>query len=202
MKKVLLTIIAALFIFSGCQDDNSILGPNNDNIQASSSDKGRVILPKWITLPDDGTLAKSFETKEDWSLEAFIPADEDNEIKIVREYKGGIYGVVKIQVILKIYKGTVNEDAYVAMYVDDENGTVTFKASQVFNKPAELYVKYEGIDLKEAVGPEIGFVFSPSYGTTESVKYKEIKYDLDKGKLELTAGLVSQFTQYGFITSN
>ena len=86
------------------------------------------------------------------------------------------------------------------MYVDDENGTVTFKSSQVFNKYAELYVKYEGIDLTEAVGPEIDFIFSPEYGTIESVNYKEIKYDLEKGNLELTAGLVSQFTEYGFIT--
>jgi hypothetical protein len=199
MKKVLLTIITALFIFTGCQDDNSILQPSEDNLQASSSEKGRVILPKYITLPEDGTLAKTIESTDSWYVEGFFPADEDNSIIVNREYKGGIYGLVKVNVVLKIYKGTFKKDAYVAMYVNDENGTVTFKASQVLTQPAELYVKYEGIDLKEAVEPEIDFVFAPQYGTIESVNRKEIKYDLAKGELQLTAGLVSQFTQYGFV---
>ena len=201
MKKVLITLITLLFVLVGCQDNNSILEPNDNNIQASSSGKGRVILPKYITLPDDGTLAKTVETKDSWSIEGFFPADEDNELKIVREYKGGIYGLVKVNVVLKIYKGTFKEDAYVAMYVDEENGTVTFKASQVLNQPAELYAKYEGIDLTEAVGPEIDFIFSPNYETIESVDYKEIKYDISAGKLELAGGQVTQFTEYGFITS-
>ena len=91
MKKVLITLITLLFTLVGCQDNNSILEPNDDNIQASSSDKGRVILPKYITLPDRWQpLRKTYETKEAWTLEAFVPCDEDNELKITREYKGGI----------------------------------------------------------------------------------------------------------------
>ena len=51
MKKVILTIIAALFILVGCQENNSILEPETEQFDASTLKKGRIIIDRNL---DDG----------------------------------------------------------------------------------------------------------------------------------------------------
>ena len=59
MKKLASLIIFTLAFLVGCQDDNSILEPNND--LANSLNKGRPIL----SLDDDGSSSRIIDGSED-----------------------------------------------------------------------------------------------------------------------------------------
>ena len=72
MKKLAILILLSLFVLAGCQDDNSILAPNNDYASDDLS-KGRPILG----LGDD-----SFITTEDFdNLDDLEDADSGDKVK-------------------------------------------------------------------------------------------------------------------------
>jgi hypothetical protein len=201
MKKIASFILAVAFFMIGCQDDNSILGPNNELSDASSSPKGRLILANWIELPDDGTLAKVGDTDgAGWTVTQKVPSNQDTKLIIEEKYEGGIHGVVKISTVLKIYAGTVKEDTYVTLNVDDEYGIVTFSSPQAFNKKAELYVTFVGLDLDDVESEDIEFIYLDETEEIMGVESKAMTVDESTGTISLYAGMVSEFAQYGFVT--
>lgn len=202
MKKLVSIILLSIFFAVGCQDDNSILEPTNNFSESSPSSKGRVIWNRWINLPEEGMGKLVDGTLAGWTVTEFVPSNKDTELIIKEEYKGGLYGDVKIEVNLKIFKGTLKQDAYVAMYVNNEDGTVTFKSDQEFNKYAELKIKFEGLDLSETNEDDISFGLMSEYGTIVPAICKNVKMDQSGGKIELEEGMVLDFTQYGIMTSN
>ena len=202
MQKLISLILLSIFFALGCQDDNSILEPTNNFSEASLSSKGRVIWNRWINLPEEGLGKLVDGTLAGWTVTEYVTSNKDTELIIKEEYKGGIWGNVKIEVSLKIFAGTLKNDAYVAMYVNNEDGTVTLKSTQVFNKYAELNVKFEGLDLSETTNNDLSFGLLNEYGIIEPTKYINIKMDESVGKIELEQGMVLDFTQYGISTTN
>ena len=202
MKKLVSIILLSIFFAVGCQDDNSILEPTNNFSEESPSSKGRIIWNRWINLPEEGLGKLVDGTVTGWTVTEFVSSDKDTDLIIKEEYKGGIFGSVTIEVKLKIYAGTLKEDGYVAMYVNNENGTVSFKAREVFNKYAELSVKFGGIDLTETNNEDLSFGLLNDYGSIELTKYNAIKMDMSSGTILLNQGMVLDFTQYGIMTSN
>ena len=53
MKKVLITLIVLLFALVGCQENNSILEPENEQFDASTFNKGRIIIDRNLDDGDD-----------------------------------------------------------------------------------------------------------------------------------------------------
>jgi len=155
--KIFLTISSLMLLFAiGCQESN-IVEPLEGNLNSlyknpeteaipvlnSVSDKYNTNAyrssPNWIDLPARGTLNKYVSNSQGYSITKFVPNDEDTELIIDDNYVGGVHGEVKIIVKLKFYAGTVKEDNFVTMHVNDKNGTVTFEPSQIFNKDGFTY---------------------------------------------------------------
>jgi hypothetical protein len=84
------------------------------------------------------------------------------------------------------------------MSVDDENGTITYSPSMNFNKPAELYLKLEGLDLYDISKNSIDFAYHDPTGSFGQVDYKEIIVDISSGIVELKEGKIPHFSRYGF----
>ena len=202
MKKLVSLILLSLFLVVGCQDDNSILEPTNNISEASPSQKGRVILPAWIRLPEKNSLSKLIRNSDGWTVTVFVPSDKNMKIEVKEEYEAGIHGKVKVDVQLKIEKGTFDSDRLLTMNVNDQNGTVTFEPSLTLNQHAELIAKFEGIDLTNYREEDVSFGYLDGDKTIQQAIFKEIKVDIDKGKLELKDGIVSNFTTFGWTVPN
>ena len=185
MKTLFSLSVVGLLFWGGCQESSRIVEPEND--QAPT--------PKWIELPKNISHSSSIEME--FSAFQRINGNSGGEIILDRNYSG-TNGDVKIIAKLKFYEGSFKGTELITMTVDDVNGTVTYSPSMNFDKPAELYLKLEGLDLSGINPEDIDFVyFSPS-GTIGSVAYKEIKVDIQSGTLELKEGIIPHFLRLGF----
>jgi hypothetical protein len=185
MKTLLSLMVVSLLFWTGCQESSSIVEP--ETVQTSA--------PNWIELPKNTSQSSSIEME--FSASENIDGNSGGEIKLDRNYYGP-NGKVKIIAKLKFDKGSFNGTKLITMIVDDVNGTVTYSPSMNFDKPAELYLKLEGLDLSGINPDDIDFVyFSPS-GTYGPITYKEIKVDIQSGTLELKDGLIPHFSRFGF----
>jgi anti-anti-sigma regulatory factor len=108
---------------------------------------------------------KSLLKDGEFSITEYVKTDEDTELIIDRCYEGGIHGEVKIISKLKFYAGTIKQNTYITMTVDDVNGTISFDPSMKFNKDVELYVKFEGLDLGDLSEEYIDFVYLANDGS-------------------------------------
>lgn len=197
MKKFAILISLALLFFVGCQDDNSILAPTNNLSETGGATKGRVIWGKWIELPEQG-LSKEIDDGTGWTVTSKVPSKEDIKIVVEQKYVGGIHGYVKISVVAVIYAGTVKEDTYVTMNVNEYNGTVRFASPQLFNRAVELFIRFEGIDLNDVEKDEISFGYLANDLSIQPAKFKEMQFEQSTGTMVLNGGLVYDLTTYGW----
>lgn len=203
MKSLVSIILLSIFFMIGCQDDNSILEPTNNLSTASPQNKGRIILPKFISLPGedtDGSLAK-FVDGVGWTTTNLVTSSNDTELVVKEKYEGGIHGKVQIEVKIKVLKGSIYEDDYMTMTVNENNGTVAISSSQYLNKDAELSIKFVGLNLEDETSEDISFGFLADDGFIEQGNFKEVKFDRASGTLELVEGRISNITEYGFTTT-
>ena len=208
MKKVLSLILFAVFVFAGCQDDQSILGPD-DSISESPTPKGRVILPNYITLPDDGSFAKVSEDGAYWYVTQYVD-DEDCNLVLEEIYEGGVHGAVKVYANLSIDEDAVDEEGYATLDISRDYGIVSFGPSEVFQSYATLDLMFVGVDLSDVSEPStltissqqtVSFVKVNDDGTTEEVKYNGIKVDKSNGTLYVSGAVVYSSCDYAFVTA-
>jgi hypothetical protein len=69
-----------------------------------------------------------------------------------------------------------------------------------FNKPAELSLSFEGIDLEELnlTSADYDFVFIDDNGDTEVVGYNAIHVNESQGKIWVTKAKINHFSRYAF----
>jgi len=184
MKTFLAVMITGIFFFAGCSEKDSIVNPENNQTSA----------PNWITLPQrSGNLVEA-ET----STTKNINGSSGGEIIIDWNYNGGPHGEVKVIAKLKFLSGSFSGTKTITMVVNDVDGTITYSPSMNFNKPAELYVKLEGLDLYGINPDSIDFSYHDPSGSFGQVDYKEIQVDISSGTLELKEGKIPHFSRYGF----
>lgn len=217
MYQLNIIVLLSLFLLVSCNVNDSITDPRSNKSyrldkqlegyrftsipsdQISHFTKGLTNYeygskPNWIQLPEIKGLLKD----AGYTTSKFVNADKDTELIMDHTYNGGIHGKVKIIVKLMLYEGTLNQDSFISMTVNRENGTITFEPSQEFNKDAELYVKFEGIDLTHVEEEDISFDFLGKNGSLLKIHFKEIIIDQASGTLELKEGKVPHFSRYGW----
>ncbi len=186
MKKILLTIaVAALFMF-GCQDNNSIVEPVNNQVQQTQNDH------QWLTFPADQE--KSIEQL--FYLSKYINGKNGGGFSFAGNMSSEIYVKGSLIVPEKAYEGTKE----MGVTLNSETVTADFSPSpSTFEKPILYSIEYYGVDLTNVNPNKVDFYYIDGYGNLVKAKYSSIEVNVDKGFLAVYDAQLPHFSRYGFV---
>ena len=192
----LLITLFMLFLTIGCQEDSSLVAPNN-----STSISESATVPNWISLPtsEETVLNKGDKSNNGkYYSSGLITVIEGGSISLGGSYKGGKHGKVKFSAHIVFDANTVNEDTEFTMELNPEIGQFTFSPSYMFNKEATLTVDITGLDIDETDVDNISFVYMDKDNQPVSVDYHKITIKVKKGGVRVLKIKIPHFSRYGF----
>ncbi|MCB9210893.1 MAG: hypothetical protein H6609_16120 [Ignavibacteriales bacterium] len=194
MKKILIALIAVMFVFVACENNNSILEPNT-----TSSIKPNVLLTNENPLYEIMSIALEDTTfiQLKYSKKLTVDGNKGGKIKLEYKYKSKENKLVKLDAVLTIPKNAYKGELTFDMIFDLENYGLKFEPHPfTFDIPVILDLKFSNIDLS---GFDLNnFVFDYLDGESEHLPYDKIKYDLEKGDLEILGAQIPHFSRYGW----
>lgn len=202
MKKVLLTIMATLFIIVGCQDNSLLLEPTNDNMDASVLNKGRVILDRSLDDDVDLRLLDDFSDETNYKVkytENFtVDGKKGGRLSIKHSWKDASGSPVSLTAELiiprKAFEGVENFD----MIFDLENYSMELYPSPFeFDIPVEFSMYFYGLDLSAFAGAELDFNYLD--GEQEDLEYYYKDVDFTNGNLVVWGAKLHHFSRYGWV---
>ena len=202
MKKVVLTIMAALFIIVGCQENNSPLEPTNDSIDASVLNKGRVILDRNLDDDDDLRLLDDFSDETNYKVKYTdnftVDGKKGARLSIKHSWKDEFGSPISLTAELIIprnaFEGVENFD----MIFDLENFSMELYPSPFeFDIPVEFSMYFYGLDLSEYVGYDLDFNYLD--GEEEELEYYHKDVDFNNGNLVVWGAKLHHFSRYGWV---
>ena len=185
-KLLTLTIFSFLLLF-GCNEESNVSSP----IQESNGPYQLIKLPPKAGLNVETT----------FSVTETIDGEDGGELKIKESYVATNGETVKIDAKLKIKKNSFTGIVDITMTVDDEFAAVSFTPPMVFSIPAELDLKFEGIDLAKlnSITGDYEFVYISDAWDIEQVDYNNMNVDESKGKIWVKKADINHFSRYGWI---
>ena len=187
MKKLLtLAALVSLFFF-GCDQGTDITSPgeiDNHSYQL-------------IKLPKKSGM--SVETI--FSMTKEIDGKKGGEIKIDESYVAEDGHTVQIYAYLEVKKFSFSGNVTITLTVDDEFAAASFTPAMVFDKPLELDMKFEGIDLGNLnlTNGDYDFVFIDDDGNTEVVDNNGVQVNENHSKITVKSAKLHHFSRYGFV---
>ncbi len=175
MKITLTTLLLSALLLVGCAEDFSFLTSSETQISQQSNS------PNWIQLPDK----EGMSVENQFSVTEYIDVEHGGELIIDESYNGGPHGEVKVIAKFKIYENTVPEPLMVTMTIDNETGAIGFSPSTIFNRSADLYVKFEGLDLSNVDPDNVQFIGQTPDNNVYPVQYESLDIDISSGIIEL-----------------
>ena len=162
MRKLLILSLFSFLLFFGCDQETDINSPGNIDNQSY----------QLIKLPPKAGLS----VENTFSVTKRIDGKRGGEIKLHKQYVSTNGQTVKIDAKLKIKRHSFSGHVDITLTVDDDYAAVSFFPEMIFSKPAELDLKFEGLDLESLnlVTGEYDFVFigDPNRWTCPPVKRK------------------------------
>ena len=201
MKKLSILILVSLFVLSGCQDDNSILSPNNEYANYEMS-KGRPILSLGeddLKFTEDSDLSDltDLTIKSQYSQSFTVDGKKGGRVSVKYSWKDGRGYPVSLTAELVIPKGAYTGSLDFDMIFDLENYAMELYPSPfTFDKPVDFSMYFYGVDLSQFTGNEIDFNYLDSEG--ETVESKFIHYDINTGTLQVWNAQLHHFSRYGW----
>jgi hypothetical protein len=191
MKSLIsLAILAALLIVS-CTD--TPLAPDTPLALIKSDNKSVQL----IKLPPKAGLY----VENDCFVTKTINGDRGGTLKIKKRYVAIDGHTVKIDVKLKIKKHSFKGKVAITMWVDENNAAVWFTPHMVFNKPTELDLKFEGLDIEQLnlIEGDYDFVFINDNDSIEEIDHNGVKVKENKGKISVKKAKLNHFSRYAFV---
>ncbi|MGB5287488.1 MAG: hypothetical protein WBN42_03295 [Ignavibacteriaceae bacterium] len=187
MRKLLTLIIFSFLLLFGCNEESDVSSP----IQLDNHSYQLIKLPPKAGLSVESTFSKTVT----------IDGEQGGEIKIKEDYVAVNGQTVKIDAILKVKKNSFTGIVDITMAVDDDFAAVSFTPAMVFSIPAELNLKFEGIDLTKlnAITGEYEFVYISDAWVIEPVTYNVMNVDESKSKIWVKKADINHFSRYGWI---
>lgn len=193
MKKVLVLTLLLGFLFVGCENDSSILQPEND-IDATT------ILPISDKLDaQTSTISEYTNVKDNLSRTYTINGDKGGKIIEKHTWTNGI-ATLKLEAYLTIPKGAFDGTLTFDMVFDPNLLSVELHPTPfTFDIPVILDLKYKGIsDDFEIDSDSLDFQYYNPDGTFENVKYKNIKWNPSSRALMVSDAELHHFSRYGW----
>ena len=229
MKKLTILILLSIFLITGCQDDNSILEPDN-NYAKDEMTKGRPILSldteDKIILGNDefGELeedeannnptlnnrenteheklrVKQIDVKTKHSKILTINSDKGGKIYLYHKWKNDNDQNSKLKAVLDIPLGAFKGNLTFEIIFDVENYAVELYPSPYkFDKPLLLDLVFENVDLTD-FDPNV-FVFDYLDGDEpENLIVKSVDMDIKNNRLNIKEAELHHFSRYGWTRS-
>ena len=182
MKIILTTLLLFAFFFLGCADTPISPVKNDDHAY------------QFIKLPKKSGM--SVETI--FSVIETINGEVGGTIWLNESYVAADGHTVYIDIKLKVKPDSFTGNVDFTITADDEFAAVQFSPAMVFNKPVELDMKFEGIDLNFTAG-DYDFVFIDDDGNIEVVTFNAIHVKESQGKISVIKAKLHHFSRYGFV---
>ena len=190
---IALLSLSLVFIF-GCSENNPINQPDDE--VNSSVTQSVTAEPNWFKLPK--FISKGLNKGTGFSVTKMVKANKNTKMSIKDDFEGP-NGKVKVDIKIDFKKGTVPNDTEITMTFNTENGVLTFSPHMIFNKDAQLELKYDGLDLDGVEEGDINFLYLAPDGNYEPIDKTKIKIKVKNGELSLKHGKIPHFSRYGFI---
>jgi hypothetical protein len=187
MKKFLILSLFSSLLFLGCSQETDVNSP----IQQVNHSYQMIKLPPKSGLSIENT----------FSVTETIEGDKGGTIKIKENYVATNGKTVKIDAKLKVKKNSFTGIVDITMTIDDVFAAVSFTPAMVFSIPAELKLKFEGIELENliAISGEYEFVYISDNWDIEPVTYNSMQVNESKGKLSVNKADINHFSRFGWI---
>jgi hypothetical protein len=186
MRITLITLLLFAIFLLGCADTS--VSPVKKNENHSN---------QMIKLPKKSGM--SVETS--FSKTKSIDGKRGGKITIDESYTAPDGHTVEVYAKLKVKKNSFHGEVDITLTIDDEFAAASFSPPMVFNKPLELTLSFEGLDLEELnlTTGDYDFVFIDNYGNTEIIGYNAIHVNEDHGKIWVTKAKLPHFSRYAFV---
>ena len=185
MRTTLTTLLLFALILLGCADTPVSPVVKNDHSYQL------IKLPKKSDLSVETIFSVTEEINGEtggivWLNESYIAEDGHT-----------VYIDVKLNVKHESFPGVVN----FTITVDDEYASVLFSPEMVFNKPVELDLKFEGLDLDSLnlTTGDYNFAFIDDNGNIEIIAFNAIHVNENQGKIWVTKADIPHFSRYTFL---
>ncbi|MBK7105022.1 MAG: hypothetical protein IPH62_07050 [Ignavibacteriae bacterium] len=190
MKKTLLLISLIMLTFIACNDDNSIVNPSTNSYSENLS------LAKIVGDTTIETVDTTF-FKEKHSQSLSVNGEKGGKIFVKHMFKNKRNKILKLDAVLTIPDSAYKGDLTFDIIFDLETlGAELYPSPFTFDKPVILDLKFMNADLKEFELKDLTFDYLD--GEPENLKYDNIKFDLEKGLLEITGAQIPHFSRYGW----
>ncbi|MFZ1289321.1 MAG: hypothetical protein WAR79_04495 [Melioribacteraceae bacterium] len=197
MKKLLTLLVFTIFVFAGCQDDNSILEPENskleENLQKIDADFQYDDLDVQV-FPDS---VDTLKIKDKFSKKLTVNGTKGGKVSFSYTFKNKRSKTVKLEANLEIPKNAYQGDLTFDIIFDLENlGVELYPSPFTFDKPVILDLKFSNTDLKEFELKDLTFDYLD--GEPENLVYEKVNFDVEKGNLEIKGAQIPHFSRYGW----
>jgi hypothetical protein len=185
MKITLTTLLLFALFFLGCAD--TPLSP----VKSDNHSYQLINLPKKSGM--------SVETI--FSVTKTLDGDAGGTIRLDESYVAEDGHTVYIDIKLKVKKNSFAGVVDFTITADDEYASAIFSPGMVFDKPVELDLKFEGLNLDSLnlTTGDYDFAFIDDDGNIEIVAFNAIHVDESKGKIWVTKADLPHFSRYAFI---
>lgn len=193
MKTTILIIVLFLTALTACKDENSIVGPANDQQSSASAWE-----PNWIEIPQSNLLQKKF------LIEGTISKVDGVILGMVEQWKtpDGPHPKVQVRCKLKFRENSVDEDKHIIWLFRHTTGVSTFLPHMMFNRPAELSITLTGLPLVEGDDEIIKFYYfwtdENGVGQWDYISALHFRVDVKKGEISMLQAKLPHFSRYGF----
>ena len=185
MKITLTTLLLIALFLLGCAD--TPLSP----VKSDNHSYQLINLPKKSGM--------SVETI--FSVTKTIDGDVGGIIRLNESYVAEDGHTVNIYAKLNIKHQSFPGSVDITITVDDEYAAVSFAPAMVFDKPVELDLTFEGLDLEELnlTTGDYDFVFIDEDGNIEVIDYNAVHVNESQGKIWVVKADIPHISRYGFV---
>lgn len=187
MKNILPLVLLVMFLFVSCEDESSVLEPENvnENHEASVSK---------MAITSDYTIVQ-----EKYSRTYTIIGDKGGKIIEKHTWVNGA-DTLKLEAYLTIPVGAFEDTLTIEMLFDPNLLSVQlFPSPFTFNLPVILDLKYKGVKLDfDLDNNDLDFQYYNPDETFEDVDYKNILWDSESNTLMVFDAELNHFSRYGW----
>jgi hypothetical protein len=136
-----------------------------------------------------------------FSVTKKINGKRGGKITLNESYVAADGHTVEIYAKLNVKRNSYHGHVDITLTIDDDIAAASFSPAMVFDKPLELSLTFEGLDL-EGLGLTTGdydFIFIDDNGNAEVIGYNAIHVNESQGKIWVTKADLPHFSRYAFV---